>query len=146
MEESLAVSNHIYVTLYCIVGIGKCQVIYIALISLMIHGVRKFKPGLVNMYIIFKIVIFALYGVLTLVQFIMGLISIGALGWMLSINMFLLCGFFYFYSSGFMVVQYNLMLGRPSEHGSLELAHSSPPPLQFSNNVYLTDNTTNNPA
>ena len=34
MEESLAVSNHIYVTLYCIVGIEKYQVIYIALISL----------------------------------------------------------------------------------------------------------------
>jgi len=114
---------------------------YIALISLMIHGVRKFKPGLVNIYIIFKIVIFTLFAILTLVQFIMGLIFIGALGWMLGINMFLICGFFYFYSSGFMVVQYNIMLGRHTEQGSLDLTHSR---LQFSNNVYFNDGNTIN--
>merc|ERR1712113_1120040 len=67
---------------------------YIALISLMIHGVRKFKPGLVNIYLIFKIVIFTLYAILTLVQVIMGLIYIGALGWLTGVNMFLLFGFF----------------------------------------------------
>jgi len=113
---------------------------YIALISLMFHGVRKFKPGLVNIYIIFKIVIFTLYAILTLVQVIMGLIYIGALGWMLGINMFLLSGFFYFYSNGFMVVQYNIMLGRHTEQGSLDLSHSR---LQFSNNVYFNENTNN---
>ena len=113
---------------------------YIALISLMIHGVRKFKPGLVNIYIIFKIVIFTLFAILTLVQIIMGVIFIGALGWMLGINMFLICGFFYFYSSGFMVVQYNIMLGRHIEQGSLDLTHSR---LQFSNNVYFNENTDN---
>jgi len=113
---------------------------YIALISLMIHGVRKFKPGLVNIYIIFKIVIFTLFAILTLVQIIMGVIFIGALGWMLGINMFLICGFFYFYSSGFMVVQYNIMLGRHTEQGSLDLTHSR---LQFSSNVYFNENTNN---
>merc|ERR1711874_535261 len=113
---------------------------YIALISLMIHGVRKFKPGLVNIYIIFKIVIFTLFAILTLVQFVMGVIFIGALGWMLGINMFLICGFFYFYSSGFMVVQYNIMLGRHTEQGSLDLTHSR---LQFSNNVFFNENTNN---
>lgn len=123
-------------TMPIIVSVG-----FMALISLMIHGVRKFKPALVNIYIIFKIVLFALFAILTLDQFIMGLISIGGLGWMLGINQFLLCGFFYFYSSGFMVVQYNLMLGKPTEQGSLDLTHSSP--LQFSNNVYLNDNTNN---
>merc|ERR1711874_165082 len=99
---------------------------YIALISLMIHGVRKFKPGLVNIYIIFKIVIFTLFAILTLVQFVMGVFFIG--------------GFFYFYSSGFMVVQYNIMLGRHTEQGSLDLTHSR---LQFSNNVYFNENTNN---
>ena len=113
---------------------------YIALISLMIHGVRKFKPGLVNIYIIFKIVLFTLYAILTLVQVIMGVVSFGALGWMLGINMFLLCGFFYFYSNGFMVVQYNIMLGRHTEQGSMDLTHSR---LQFSNNVYFNENTNN---
>merc|ERR1712018_28939 len=82
---------------------------FMALISLMIHGVRKFKPGLVNIYIIFKIVIFTIFAILTLVQVIMGLVYIGALGWLTGINMFLLFGFFYFYSNGFMVVQYNIM-------------------------------------
>merc|ERR550519_1547125 len=50
---------------------------FMAWISLMIHGVRKFKPGLVNIYIIFKIVIFTLFAILTLVQIIMGLVYIG---------------------------------------------------------------------
>merc|ERR1712001_636166 len=54
---------------------------FMALISLMIHGVRKFKPGLVNIYIVFKIVMFTLYAILTLVQVIMGVVSFGALGW-----------------------------------------------------------------
>merc|ERR1712183_740744 len=61
---------------------------FMALISLMIHGVRKFKPGLVNIYIIFKIVIFTLFAILTLVQVIMGLVYIGALGWLTGVNMF----------------------------------------------------------
>jgi len=113
---------------------------FMAWISLMIHGVRKFKPGLVNIYIIFKIVIFTLFAILTLVQIIMGLVYIGALGWLTGVNMFLLFGFFYFYSNGFMVVQYNIMLGRHTEQGSLDLAHSR---LQFSNNVYFNENTNN---
>jgi len=114
---------------------------FMALISLMIHGVRKFKPGLVNIYIIFKIVIFTLFAILTLVQVIMGLVYIGALGWLTGINMFLLFGFFYFYSNGFMVVQYNIMLGRHTEQGSLDLAHSR---LQFSNNVFFNENENTN--
>jgi len=86
----------------------------IAMTSLMIHGVRKFRPGLVNIYIIFKIVLFTLFALGTLVQVIMGWIfpMFGPLGWLLGINQFLFCGFFYFYSTGFMVVQYNIMLGR----------------------------------
>jgi len=112
----------------------------IAMISLMIHGVRKFKPALVNAYIILKIVIFTLFAILTLVQVIMGMIYIGALGWLLGPNLFLLCGFFYFYSTGFFLVQYNIMLGRQTEEGSLDLSHS---PLQFSNNIYFNENTNN---
>jgi len=108
----------------------------IAIISLMIHGVRKFKPGLVNIYIIFKIVLFTLFAILTLVQVVMGVVYIGALGWLVGINQFLLVGFFYFYCTGFMVVQYNIMLGRHTEEGSLDLSHSR---LQFSNNVYSQD-------
>merc|ERR1711874_99710 len=113
---------------------------FIALISLMIHGVRKFRPGLVNVYIIFKIVIFTLFAMSILAQVVMGVINIGALGWLLGPNMFLLCGFFYFYSSGFMVAQYNIMLGRPQEQDSLDLGHSPP---QFSNNVYFNEDTNN---
>merc|ERR1711913_42988 len=113
---------------------------FIALISLMIHGVRKFRPGLVNVYIIFKIVIFTLFAMSILAQVVMGVISIGALGWLLGPNMFLLCGFFYFYSSGFMVAHYNIMLGRPQEQDSLDLGHSPP---QFSNNVYFNEDTNN---
>ena len=67
---------------------------FIAFISLMIHGVRKFRPGLVNVYIIFKIVIFTLFAMSILAQVVMGVINIGALGWLLGPNMFLLCGFF----------------------------------------------------
>jgi len=90
------------------------SVVVIAMTSLMIHGVRKFKPGLVNIYIIFKIVLFTLFALGTLVQVIMGWIfpMFGPLGWLLGINQFLFCGFFYFYGTGFMVVQYNIMLGR----------------------------------
>ena len=113
---------------------------FIALISLMIHGVRKFRPSLVNVYIIFKIVIFTLFAMSILAQVVMGVINIGALGWLLGPNMFLLCGFFYFYSSGFMVAQYNIMLGRPTEQDSLDLSHSPP---QFSNNVYFNEDTNN---
>ena len=77
---------------------------------------------------------------MTLVQVIMGVIFIGALGWMLGINIFLLCGFFYLYSNGFIVAQYNIMLGKHTEQGSLDLSHSS---LHFSNNVYFNENTGN---
>merc|ERR1711874_932411 len=108
----------------------------IAIISLMIHGVRKFRPGLVNIYIIFKIVLFTIFAILTLVQVVMGVVYIGALGWLVGINQLLFCGFFYFYCTGFMVVQYNIMLGRHTEEGSLDLSHSR---LQFSNNVYSQD-------
>merc|ERR1711879_862027 len=105
-----------------------------------IYRYDELSIGLLNIYIIFKIVIFTLFAILTLVQIIMGVIFIGALGWMLGINMFLICGFFYFYSNGFMVVQYNIMLGRHTEQGSLDLTHSR---LQFSNNVYFNENTNN---
>merc|ERR1711874_248411 len=108
----------------------------IAIISLMIHGVRKFRPGLVNIYIIFKIVLFTIFAILTLVQVVMGVVYIGALGWLVGINQLLFCGFFYFYCTGFMVVQFNIMLGRHTEEGSLDLSHSR---LQFSNNVYSQD-------
>merc|ERR1712241_1322555 len=40
---------------------------FMAVISLLIHGVRKFKPGLVKIYIIFKIAVFILFAILTLV-------------------------------------------------------------------------------
>merc|ERR1711953_17785 len=107
-----------------------------AIISLMIHGVRKFRPGLVNMYIIFKIVLFTLFAILTLVQVVMGIVYIGALGWLVGINQLLFCGFFYFYCTGFMVVQYNIMLGRHMELSSLDLSQSR---FQFANNVYFPD-------
>merc|ERR1712019_180484 len=108
----------------------------IAIISMMIHGVRKFRPGFVNMYIIFKIVLFTLFAILTLVQVVMGVVYIGALGWLVGINQLLFCGFFYFYCTGFMVVQYNIMLGRHTELSSLDLSQSR---FQFSNNVYFSD-------
>merc|ERR1711874_164536 len=108
----------------------------IAMISIMIHGVRKSRPGLVNIYIIFKIVLFTIFAILTLVQVVMGVVYIGALGWLVGINQLLFCGFFYFYCTGFMVVQFNIMLGRHTEEGSLDLSHSR---LQFSNNVYSQD-------
>merc|ERR1711992_62843 len=108
----------------------------IAIISLMIHGVRKFRPGFVNMYIIFKIVLFTLFAILTPVQVVMGVVYIGALGWLVGINQLLFCGFFYFYCTGFMVVQYNIMLGRHTELSSLDLSQSR---FQFPNNVYFPD-------
>jgi len=113
----------------------------IAIISMMIHGVRKFRPGLVNMYIIFKIVLFTLFAILTLVQVVMGVVYIGALGWLVGINQLLFCGFFYFYCTGFMVVQYNIMLGRHTELSSLDLSQSR---FQFSNNVYFPDDENEN--
>merc|ERR1712024_225892 len=108
----------------------------IAIISMMIHGVRKFRPGFVNMYIIFKIVLFTLFAIRTPVQVVMGVVYIGALGWLVGINQLLFCGFFYFYCTGFMVVQYNIMLGRHTELSSLDLSQSR---FQFSNNVYFSD-------
>ena len=50
--------------------------IFIAFISGMIHGVKKFVPGLINVYIIFKGVIFVIFTILTFVQFIVGLLFI----------------------------------------------------------------------
>jgi len=125
-------------TIPIIVSVG-----VILMISLMIDGVRKFKPGHVNVYIIFKLAIFIIFAIGTLIQVVMG-VSIGPIGWLLGINQLLLGGFFYFYCTGFMVVQYNIMLDGLTEEGSLELTQGL---LQFSNNVYFHDNeNTNYPA
>merc|ERR1712038_265031 len=116
---------------------------FIVLISLMIHGVRKFKPTLVNIYIIFKIASFTIFAILTFFQMIKGLSFADIHPWLLGVNQLLLSGFFFFHSSGFMVAEYNIMLSTQTEEASLDLTHSR---LQFSNNVYFhNDETTNNP-
>jgi len=94
-------------------------------VSLMIHGVRKFMPRLVNTYIIFKYVIFALFSLGTLVSISMYVVVMGnmASGLLILtvINQFLLCSFFYFYSNGFIVLHYNIMIGNNKEEDSLNL-------------------------
>ena len=100
----------------------------IGLISGMIHGVRKFIPNLVNFYIIFKGVIFAIYALLTFVQLIVGFAKYENLGflWLTAPNEFLFWGFFYIYSTCFSVAHYNIMLHRPREEGGM--IHSPPQP------------------
>ena len=84
----------------------------------MIHGVRKFKPRLVNTYIIFKIVIFVLF-TLILVSIIISAVEGFDLPIMKIIITFLLNSFFYFYSNGFIVLHYNIMIENTKEEGSL---------------------------
>jgi len=105
-------------------------VVSIALIIRMIHGVRKFIPGLVNAYIIFKMVIFAVFAVLMLVFFIAGLVNrrLDGYGWLSGPNMLLIGGFFICYSTGFSVAQYNIILGRETEEGSLDSPPQDNPP------------------
>ena len=108
--------------------------------SLMIHGVHKFKPRLVNTYIVFKIVIFALVTLLTLVSIIMSGVLMrymAGVSIMTDINTFLLYSFFYFYSNGFIVLHYNIMIGNNTEEGSLNLTHS------FTNKIHFIENTVN---
>jgi len=98
--------------------------VFTIFVSLMIHGVRKFKPHLVNTYIIFKIVIFALFSLGTLVYIIMYVVMTGNMAGvsiLTVINQFLICSFFYFYSNGFIVLHYNIMIGNNKEENSLNL-------------------------
>ena len=88
--------------------------IYTIFVSLMIQGVRKSKPCLVNSYIIFKIVIFVLF-TLILVSIIMSAVEGFDLPIMKIIITFLLNSFFYFYSNGFIVLHYNIMIGNIQE-------------------------------
>jgi len=108
--------------------------------SLMIHGVHKFKPRLVNTYIVFKIVIFALVILFTLVSIIMSGVLMGYMAGvsiLTDINTFLLYSFFYFYSNGFIVLHYNIMIGNNAEEGSLNLTHN------FTNKIHFIENTVN---
>ena len=138
--------------------------IFIAFISGMIHGVKKFVPGLVNVYIIFKGVIFVIFAILTFVQFIAGLIamlkllslyryraygryesmSYGKL-WLTAPFEFLFFGFFYIYSTCFSVAHYNIMLRKPTEEGGLELTETPPQP-SGNTNCNENANDENNPS
>ena len=55
-------------------------VIFIIFISLLIHGVRKMKARLVNIYIIFRITVFFIYTVLVFILIILALVAVA--GWM----------------------------------------------------------------
>ena len=148
--------------------------IFIAFISGMIHGVKKFVPGLINVYIIFKGVIFVIFTILTFVQFIVGLLFIiksyyrmflsesestspyyfcncnttfeilGNLCLVAPLE-FLFLGFLYIYSTCFSVAQYNIMLREPTEEGGLELTETPPQP---SGNTNCNENAKdeNNPS
>ena len=119
----------------------------IGLISGMIHGVRKFIPNLVNFYIIFKVVIFAIYALLTFVQLIVGFAKYENLGflWLTAPNEFLFWGFFYIYSTCFSVAHYNIMLRKPTEEGGLELTETPPQP-SGNTNCNENANDENNPS
>merc|ERR1719209_1749993 len=58
-----------------------------------------------------------------------------------SINYFLFYSFFYIYYNGYIVLQYNLMLGNMTEERSMDLAHDN---MQFSNKIYFNESTVNN--
>ena len=91
------------------------SVIFIIFISLMIHGVRKMKACLVNIYIVFRITVFIIYTILVLTLILLALVKFA--DWYRLIlpvvlaNMFLLSSFLYIFSAGFSVLQYNIMLG-----------------------------------
>jgi len=115
--------------------------IFGSITSLMIHGVRKFKISLVNVNIIFKIVLFFLLVITALISVIMSSLNytgMGGIAVLSNINVFLLYGFFFLYYNGYIVLQYNLMLGNMTEEGSMDLTHSN---IQFSNNVYFIEDT-----
>ena len=115
--------------------------ILVVFISLMIHGVHKFKRRLLNIYIIFKIFLFAVFTLLELVSIILYLIySHGGTQIMSEVNVFLIYSFFYFYSNGFIVLHYNIMLGKHTEESSMDLNQSN---VNFSNNVYFNENMVN---
>ena len=115
--------------------------ILVVFISLMIHGVHKFKRRLLNIYIIFKIFLFAVFTLLELVSIILYLIySHGGIQIMSEVNVFLIYSFFYFYSNGFIVLHYNIMLGKHTEESSMDLNQSN---VNFSNNVYFNENMVN---
>lgn len=104
----------------------------------MVHGVHKFKRRLLEIYIIFKIFIFALFTLLELVSIIMYLIySHSGIQIMSDVNVFLIYSFFYFYSNGFILLHYKIMLGTHKEENSMDLNKSN---VNFSNNVYLVEN------
>ena len=104
--------------------------IFTIFVSLMIHGVRKSKPCLINRYIIFKIVIFALF---TLSIIMYGPEMNGFQSVFIShleimrpgLTGFLLGSFNYFYFIGFLVLHYNIMIRKENgEEGSANLAHN----------------------
>ena len=118
--------------------------ILVVFISLMIHGVHKFKRRLLNIYIIFKIFLFAVFTLLELVSIILYLIyshrTDNGIQIMSEVNVFLIYSFFYFYSNGFIVLHYNIMLGKHTEESSMDLNQSN---VNFSNNVYFNENMVN---
>ena len=59
---------------------------------------------------------------------------------MSDVNVFLIYSFFYFYSNGFIVLHYNIMLGTHTEENSMDLNQSN---VNFSNNVYFNENMVN---
>jgi len=85
------------ITDYYFIGLMTIPIIIagicVAATSLMIHGVRKFKPSLVHVYIFWKM----LFGMISILPLLLG------------INMFLFCGFFYLYSMGFVMLQFDIM-------------------------------------
>jgi len=116
--------NYGYTSVYLLVIQVFMFIIFTIFDSLMIHGVRKFKPRLVNTYIIFKIVIFVISSLGTLLSIIMYVVILGnmaGLSILTVINQFLLYSFFYFYSNGFIVLHYNIMIGNNKEEDSLNL-------------------------
>ena len=142
--------------------------IFIAFISGMIHGVKKFVPGLINVYIIFKGVIFVIFTILTFVQFIVGLLFIIKSYYRMFISdsesyyfcypneilcnlcflaplEFLFLGFLYIYSTCFSVAQYNIMVRKPTEEGGLELTETPPQP-SGNTNCNENANDENNPS
>ena len=87
-------------------------------ITSMLHGVRKFKITLVKVNIIFKIVLFVLLVLRTLISTIMSSLNYPRMGGtvvLMDINFFLLYSFFYIYYNSYIVLQYNLMLGNMTE-------------------------------
>ena len=91
-------------------------------VSLMIHGVRKSKHGLLNVNIIFKIVLFTLFAIGAVIFIFMAKtssifvsISNGPTPFIIAeVNVFnvstFFYTFFYVYYNGYIVLQYNILL------------------------------------